>query len=83
MKERMPSALHRRELAFWERKGVGRLGTRKQRTICGPLTFEKKHDGRDTKRPVADVLIEAFAQRLEGLITRNPKRFTTVPVVVP
>jgi predicted nucleic acid-binding protein len=43
----------------------------------------KKHNGRATKRPVADVLIEAFAQRFEGLITRNPKHFTTAPVINP
>jgi hypothetical protein len=27
------------------------------------------------------VLIEAFAQRFQGLITRNPKHFTSVPLV--
>jgi predicted nucleic acid-binding protein len=45
--------------------------------------IRKKHNGRAIKRPVADVLIEAFAQRFDGLITRNPKHFTTVPVIVP
>jgi predicted nucleic acid-binding protein len=45
--------------------------------------IRKKPDGRATKPPVADLLIEAFAQRFEGLITRNPKHFTTVPVIVP
>ena len=45
--------------------------------------IRKRHNGRATKRPVADVLIEAFAQRFEGLITRNPKHFTTVPLIVP
>jgi predicted nucleic acid-binding protein len=44
---------------------------------------EKKRSGHAGKRPVADVLIEAFAQRFQGLITRNPKHFTSVPVVVP
>ena len=44
---------------------------------------EKKRFGHAGKRPVADVLIEAFAQRFQGLITRNPKHFTSVPVVVP
>lgn len=43
----------------------------------------KKRSGHSGKRPVADVLIEAFAQRFQGLITRNPKHFTTVAVVVP
>jgi len=45
--------------------------------------IQKKHSGHVGKRPVADVLIEAFAQRFQGLITRNPKHFTTVPVIVP
>jgi predicted nucleic acid-binding protein len=45
--------------------------------------IEKRHSGHTGKRPVADVLIEAFAQRFQGLITRNPKHFTSVPVVVP
>lgn len=43
----------------------------------------KRHSGRATKRPVTDLLIEAFAQRFEGLITRNPRHFATVPVIVP
>ena len=30
---------------------------------------EKKRAGKTGRRPVADVLIEAFAQRFEGLIT--------------
>jgi len=34
---------------------------------------QKKHSGNGAKRPVADVLIEAFAQRFQGLITRDPK----------
>jgi predicted nucleic acid-binding protein len=42
-----------------------------------------KRAGALGKRPVADVLIEAFAGRFEGLITRNPKHFVTVAVVVP
>ncbi len=42
-----------------------------------------KRSGHVGKRPVADVLIEAFAQRFEGLITRNPKHFTTIPVITP
>lgn len=45
--------------------------------------IRKKHEGRAEKRPVADMPIEAFAQRFEGLITRNPKHLTTVPVIVP
>jgi predicted nucleic acid-binding protein len=45
--------------------------------------IREKHNGRTIKRPVADVLIEAFAQRFDGLITRNPRHFTTVPIIVP
>jgi predicted nucleic acid-binding protein len=44
---------------------------------------QKKHGEHFAKRPVADVLIEAFVQRFQGLITRDPKHFTTVPVIVP
>ncbi|HEY0791299.1 MAG TPA: hypothetical protein VGD78_09570 [Chthoniobacterales bacterium] len=43
----------------------------------------RKRAGHAGKRPVADVLIEAFAQRFQGLITRNPKHFTTVQVLTP
>lgn len=45
--------------------------------------IQQKHDGHVAKRRVADVLIEAFARRFQGLITRNPKHFTRVPVVLP
>jgi predicted nucleic acid-binding protein len=44
---------------------------------------EKKRGGPANKRPIADVLIEAFAQRFQGLITRNVKHFSTVRVVTP
>jgi len=43
----------------------------------------RKRAGQGNKRPVADVFIEAFARRFQGLITRDPKHFTTVPLVVP
>ncbi len=43
----------------------------------------RKRAGKVAKRPIADVLIEAFAQRFQGLITRNPKHFTTIEVVSP
>jgi len=43
----------------------------------------RKRAGHARKRPVADVLIEAFAQRFQGLITRNSRHFTTVPVLTP
>lgn len=42
-----------------------------------------KRAGYAGKRPVADVFIEAFALRFQGLITRNPKHFTAVPTIVP
>ena len=42
-----------------------------------------KRAGTAKKRVVADVLIEAFAQRFQGVLTRNPKDFTTVRTVVP
>lgn len=44
---------------------------------------ERKRAGHVGKRPVADVLIEAFAQRFQGMITRNVKHFSTVVVVTP
>jgi hypothetical protein len=44
---------------------------------------QRKRAGQGVKRPVADVFIEAFAKRFQGLITRDPKHFTTVPIVVP
>ena len=43
----------------------------------------KKRAGQASKRPIADVFIEAFAGRFQGLITRNPKHFAAVQVVVP
>ena len=39
--------------------------------------------GHGSKRPVADVLIEGFAHRFQGIITRNQKHFRSVPTVVP
>lgn len=37
--------------------------------------IEQRRSGRVIKRPVADVLIGAFASRYQGLITRNEKDF--------
>ncbi len=42
-----------------------------------------KRSAHAAKRPVADVLIEAFAMRFDGLITRNPRHFSNVTVVTP
>jgi predicted nucleic acid-binding protein len=43
----------------------------------------KKRSGAVSKRPIADVLIEAFAQRFQGLITRNTRHFSSVKLIVP
>ena len=43
----------------------------------------KRQAGHSAKRPVADVFIEAFALRFQGLITRNPKHFSAVHTLVP
>ena len=74
--------------AFLEQNGVEWLTswTRADTEIAHRLWAEhvqKKRVGPGNKRPLADVLIEAFAKRFQGLITRNPKHFTTIPVVVP
>ena len=45
--------------------------------------IEQKRAGRSGKRPITNILIEAFAQRFNGLITRNPKHFSIVEVIVP
>ena len=45
--------------------------------------IRKKRTGHGEKRPVADVLIEAFARRFQGIITRNPQHFATVKTLVP
>ena len=44
--------------------------------------IEKKRIGTELKRPIADMFISAFAQRFQGLITRNPKDFKSVEVIV-
>ena len=43
----------------------------------------EKRVGHTAKRPLADVFIEAYAQRFQGLITRNPAHFSSVKVVTP
>ena len=46
-----------------------------------------KRQGRITKRPIADVLIGAFASRFQGLLTRNPsdfrQLFPALPIIEP
>ena len=39
------------------------------------LHVERRRAGRAPKRPVADILIGAFASRFDGLVTRNPDDF--------
>ncbi len=39
---------------------------------------QAKRAGRAAKRPVADILIGAFAERFDGLMTRNPGDFKGV-----
>jgi predicted nucleic acid-binding protein len=58
------------------------LDTRAAHTLWNDHVTRKRA-GHAGKRPIADVLIEAFAQRFQGLITRNPNHFTTVPILVP
>jgi predicted nucleic acid-binding protein len=36
---------------------------------------QRKRAGKISKRPIADILIGAFASRYEGLLTRNPSDF--------
>lgn len=47
----------------------------------------RKRSGQLPRRPLADVLIGAFASRFQGLITRNPDDFTklfpSLPLRVP
>jgi predicted nucleic acid-binding protein len=74
--------------AFLEQNGVEWLTswTRADTEIAHRLWADHvqiKRAGQAGKRPIADVFIEAFAKRFQGLITRNPRHFTTVPVVVP
>ena len=38
----------------------------------------RKHGGAVPKRPLADVLVAAFALRFQGLITRNRSDFATI-----
>ena len=46
-----------------------------------------KRQGQMAKRPIADVLIGAFAMRFQGLLTRNPsdfrQLFPTLPIIEP
>lgn len=42
------------------------------------LFIQRKRSGLLPKRPLADILIGAFASRYQGLITRNPRDFEPV-----
>ena len=61
-------------------RALDRLDTQNVRRLWAGQVA--RHSGLARKRPFADTLIEAFAQRFQGLITRNPKHFTSVPVAV-
>jgi predicted nucleic acid-binding protein len=74
--------------AFLEQNGVEWLTswTRADTEIAHGLWaahVQEKRTGQGGRRPIADMFIEAFANRFQGLITRNPQHFTTVSVVVP
>lgn len=65
---------------FLEMSGIGFMEDWTQAdTSQAALAFTKYIEARRTKgapkRPVADIMIGAFACRYEGLITRNPKDF--------
>lgn len=36
---------------------------------------QRRRGGEGPRRPIADILIGAFAQRFQGLVTRNPEHF--------
>jgi predicted nucleic acid-binding protein len=44
---------------------------------------KQKRAAKERKRPVADLLIEAFAHRFEGVISRNRNDFSSVLVITP
>lgn len=44
-------------------------------TPCVRSAKETRPDVLTTRRPIADILIGAFAARHEGLVTRNPDHF--------
>jgi predicted nucleic acid-binding protein len=71
--------------AFFQRVGVQWLVPWTQRDTENAFHLWADHEAkkRAGKRSVAEVLIEAFAQRFQGLITRNAKQFATVKVVTP
>ena len=60
-------------------------------TLCAHAAWQRqtaaRRAGHTKKRPMADILIGAFAMRYEGLITRNPTDFADIfpalPIRVP
>jgi len=50
----------------------------KAASIAWNAAAQRKRDGQDARRPVADILIGAFALRFDGLLTRNPDDFKNV-----
>jgi predicted nucleic acid-binding protein len=47
------------------------------RTACG-TTIKRAAEPQMPKRPIADVLIAAFADRFQGIITRNAAHFRNI-----
>ena len=51
-------------------------------TLCAHAAWQRQAAARRAmkapRRPMADILIGAFAMRYEGLITRNPSDFTDI-----
>lgn len=79
---------HRLQRAFLEEVGVSwhepwtSQDTEAAHRLWAAHTVRKR-GGQAPKRPVADVLIEGFASRFQGLITRNPRHFESVPTICP
>ena len=51
-------------------------------TLCAHAAWQRqvaaRHDKKAPRRPLADILIGAFAMRYEGLVTRNPSDFADI-----
>jgi predicted nucleic acid-binding protein len=59
-----------------------REGWHREDTLAAHLAWQgyvvRKRAGQTSKRPIADILIGAFALRHQGLVTRNVKDFATI-----
>ena len=79
---------HASQQSFLRRTGVGWLEPWSWQDTAAAhqlwaAHIKQKRAGNTAKRPLADLLIEAFTQRFQGLLTRNPKHFTTVLTITP